>query len=291
MITHDGLDLHVTVRGPADAAVTVFLAHCWTADEADWHYQVHDLLERFGPSIRLVTWDHRGHGRSAPAAEADCTIDELARDMADLVDEVAPTGRLVLAGHSIGGMTIMALGELRPDLVERVAGLAFVSTSSGSLDTVTLGLPEMGTLARGRIPAVLAARATMLSRRRRQKSPTIERWVVSRFLFGSPSRLRDTGLVVDQLVACAPATMAGFYRNCLLHERTEGLKAYDDIPTVVLVGSKDLLTPPHHARRIAGAVRGARLLVAPGAGHMLPLERDGLVSAELVGLVEHALAA
>lgn len=290
MKTYDGLDLHVTVRGPADAPVTVLLSHCWTADEADWHYQVRDLLEAFGPRIRLVTWDHRGHGASSPCREADCTIDNLARDMGDLIDEVAPTGRLVLAGHSIGGMTIMALAEQRPDLVERIAGLAFVATSSGRLDTVTLGLPEMGTLLRGRIPMVLSSRARMLSRSRRRRSPSIERWVVGRFLFGSPTRLRDTGLVVDQLVACSPATMSGFYRNCLLHERTEGLKAYDDVPTVVLVGSRDLLTPPHHARRIAGAVRGARLLVAPGAGHMLPLERDALVSGEIIRLVEGALA-
>jgi pimeloyl-ACP methyl ester carboxylesterase len=289
VITHDGLELHVTVHGPAEAPVTVLLAHCWTADEADWHYQVRDLMARFGSSVRIVTWDHRGHGQSSPCPEPACTIAELARDMADLVDDVAPTGPLVLAGHSIGGMTLMCLGQDRPDIVDRVAGVAFVATSSGRLDTVTLGLPEMGTLLRGRIPRVLAVRARMLSRRRRRRSPSIERAVVSRFLFGPGARLRDTGLVVDQLVACAPATMSGFYRDCLQHERTKGLTAYDGIPTVVLVGSHDVLTPPHHARRIADSIRGARLLVAPGAGHMLPLERDTLVSSELITLVEHAL--
>ncbi len=76
--------------------------------------------------------------------------------------------------------------------------------------------------------------------------------------------------------------MAGFYREFMRHERTAGLAAYDAIPTRVLVGDADRLTPPEHARRIAGAIRGARLLVAPGAGHMLPLERDELVSEQLV---------
>lgn len=291
MRTFDGLRLHVAAYGPPDAPVTVVLAHCWTSDSEDWHYQVRDLLARFGHGIRILTWDLRGHGRSDPAPESACTIENLARDLGDLVDAHAPTGRLVIAGHSIGGMTMTALPQVRPDLVERIAGLLFVATSSGRLDTVTLGLPEVGPTVRGSLPFVLAARARLLTRRTRRRSPSIERAVVDRLLFGDRLRLRDAGLVVDQLVACPPATMAGFYRDFMRHERTAGLAAYDAIPTRVLVGDADRLTPPEHARRIAGAIRGARLLVAPGAGHMLPLERDELVSGQLVELVDEAQAA
>ncbi|HTW15435.1 MAG TPA: alpha/beta hydrolase [Nocardioides sp.] len=290
MRTFDGLRLHVAAYGPPDAPVTVVLAHCWTSDSEDWHYQVRDLLARFGHGIRILTWDLRGHGRSDAAPESACTIENLARDLGDLVDTHAPTGRLVIAGHSIGGMTMTALPQVRPDLVERVAGLLFVATSSGRLDTVTLGLPEVGPAVRGSLPFVLAARARLLTRRTRRRSPSIERAVVDRLLFGDRLRLRDAGLVVDQLVGCPPATMAGFYREFMHHERTAGLAAYDAIPTRVLVGDADRLTPPEHARRIAGAIRGARLLVAPGAGHMLPLERDALVSGQLMELVEGALA-
>ncbi len=289
MKTFDGLDLHVTTHGPEHAPLTVVLGHCWTADSADWHYQVRDLLTEYGHDIRILTWDHRGHGRSQAAPERDCTITHLARDLGDLIDAHAPAGRLVLAGHSIGGMTMMALAEERPDLVSRVDGLLFVSTSSGRLDTVTLGLPETGQLVKAQIPRVLAIRARLHSRSRRRRSPGIERQVVTRFLFGEPARPRDVGLVVDQLINCPPATMSGFYRDCMRHERTAALAAYDGIPTVVLVGSADLLTPPRHARRIAGAVRGARLVVCPRAGHMLPLERPRLVSDELVALVDQAL--
>lgn len=289
MRTFDGLRLHVAPYGPVDAPVTVVLAHCWTSDAEDWHYQVRDLLARFGPGVRILTWDLRGHGRSDAAPESACTIENLARDLGDLVDVHAPHGRLVIAGHSIGGMTMTALPRVRPDLVERIAGLLFVATSSGRLDTVTLGLPEVGPAVRNRLPVVLATRARLLNRRTRRRSPSIERAVVNRFLFGEPLRLRDAGLVVDQLICCPPATMSGFYRDFMRHERTADLAAYDDIPTRVLVGDRDLLTPPEHARRIAGAIRGARLLVAPGAGHMLPLERDELVSGQLVELVEEAL--
>lgn len=290
MRTFDGLDLHVRVYGPATAPATVVLAHCWTSDAEDWHYQVRDLLDRFGHGVRILTWDHRGHGRSAAASEDSCTIENLARDLGDLVDAHAPTGPLVVAGHSIGGMAMTALPDVRPDLVARIAGLLFVATSSGRLETVTLGLPEVGPLVRGRIPGLLATRARLLSRRVRRRSPSIERGVVNHFLFGESLRLRDAGLVVDQLVSCPPATMSGFYRDFMRHERTAALPAYDGIPTRVLVGDADLLTPPHHGRRIAAAIRGARLLVVPGAGHMLPLERDALVSTHLVELAEGALA-
>lgn len=289
MKTYDGLELHVTTHGPDDAPVTVVLSHCWTADEAEWHYQVRDLMTRYGHGIRILTWDHRGHGRSQAAPERDCTIHNLARDMGDVIDTYAPHGRLVLTGHSIGGMTIMTLPEVRPDLVGRVDALLFVATSSGRLDTVTLGLPETGKLVKSQIPRILAIRARLHSRSQRRRSPAIERQIVARFLFGTPSRQRDCGLVVDQLINCPPATMSGFYRDLMLHERTDGLTAYDGIPTTVLVGSADRLTPPHHARRLAGAIRGARLVVCPGAGHMLPLERDRLVSDELIHLVDGAL--
>ncbi|WP_342748897.1 alpha/beta hydrolase [Nocardioides gansuensis] len=112
---------------------------------------------------------------------------------------------------------------------------------------------------------------------------------MQRFLFGHPLRQRDAGLVVDQIINCPPATMRGFYEDFMHHDRAAALAAYDDIPTRVLVGTRDLLTPLHHARKIAAHVRGARLVVAEDAGHMLPLERHELVTHELVELVELAL--
>lgn len=292
METFDGLRLHVQTYGDADADLTVVLAHCWTADTEDWHHQVRDLLAEFGHDIQILTWDHRGHGKSDPAPLGACTVRNLALDMAQLIDEHAPTGRLVLAGHSIGGMTMMALAEERPDLVGRTVGALFCATSAADMETVNLGMPEMGKVAKAQIPRVLAQRARLLSRSTRRRAPIIERHVVRRFLFGRPLRPRDTGLVVDQIINCPPATMEGFLRDILHHHnRVEALKAYDDIPTTVLVGECDLLTPPSHARKLAAHVRNARLVTYPGAGHMLPLERHEMVSAELLALVKRAQAA
>jgi len=281
----------VCPRGTDDAPVTVVLAHCWTADMDDWQYQVRDLLDTFGHDVRLLTWDHRGHGASDPAPLPACTIENLGRDMADVIDRYAGAGRLVIAGHSIGGMATMALAERRPDILARTDGVLFVATSCGDLESVTLGLPEAGRWVKAQIPRVLAARARLLSRRARRRNPWIESQVVHRFLFGEPMRLRDSGLVIDQLISCSPATMEGFYRDFMKHDRFAALAAFDGIPTRVLVGDRDVLTPLDHARRLAAGISSARLMIAPGAGHMLPLERDRLVSDELGELVAASLAA
>ncbi|MBW8752023.1 MAG: alpha/beta fold hydrolase [Propionibacteriales bacterium] len=285
MRTFDGLELDVRTYGPEDVAVSVVLAHCWTLNQEDWHYQVRALQREFGHRIRIVTWDHRGHGASELAPKSSCTIDNLARDMADVIEQHAPQGRLVLAGHSIGGMTTMALAEQRPELFDRVVGAVFVATSSGELDTVTLGLPEMGSFLRAQIPRMLAFRSRTLTKRARRRAPIIERRVVSRFLFGRPLRLADAALTVDGIISCSAATMVGFYEDFMEHDRIDALKVLDGVPTKVLVGSRDVLTPPAHARRIADHVEGATLTVVPDAGHMLPLERDELVSETLADLI------
>jgi pimeloyl-ACP methyl ester carboxylesterase len=283
--TSDGLRLAVSVYGPDDAAVTILLAHCWTLNQQDWHYQVRDLLQEFGHRVRIVAWDHRGHGDSDPAARrADCTIELLARDMGELVDAVAPAGKLVLGGHSIGGMTLMELAVQRPDIVERAVGVAFVSTSAGDIDKVTLGLPEMGTRLRAQIPRMLALRSRTLSRRARRRAPIVERLIIRRFVFGTPMRLADAALTVEGLINSSADTVVGYYEDFLTHDRIDAVKAYDDIPTKVLVGTRDVLTPPAHARRLAAHIHGAELVVAPDAGHMLPLERDALVSGTLIKL-------
>ncbi|RNL66120.1 alpha/beta fold hydrolase [Nocardioides marmoriginsengisoli] len=285
MRTFDGLRLDVRTYGPEDAPLTVLLAHCWTLNQADWHYQVRDLQREFGHRIRIVTWDHRGHGQSDAAPKADCTIENLGRDMGDVIDAYAGPGALVLAGHSIGGMTMMALAEQRPEVYQRVVGAAFVATSSGRLDTVTLGLPEMGPFAKAQIPRILAFRSRTLTQKARRRAPIIERQIVRRFLFGKPMRLVDAALTVEGIINSPAATMVGFYENCMLHERTDALKVLDGVPTHVLVGTRDVLTPPSHGQRIADAVDGAVLTVVPEAGHMLPLERDELVSGVLIRLI------
>ncbi len=134
----DGTDLHVVVDGPDDAPVTVVLVHGWTLDATTWG-PVAALLARRG--ARVVRHDHRGHGRSSAVDPATMTLEQLADDLAAVVAETAPDGPLVLAGHSMGGMTLMALAERHPDVVARAKGIALVATAAGGLADTTFGLP------------------------------------------------------------------------------------------------------------------------------------------------------
>jgi pimeloyl-ACP methyl ester carboxylesterase len=287
VLTEDGLRLNVEVRGDDDADLTVLLAHGWTQSLSTWRYQVRDLAGVVAPRVRLVTYDHRGHGRSDGTAEPDATLDNLAHDLAAVVDAFAPEGPLVLAGHSMGAMAMMALAEHRPELyAERVVGAVFVSTSGGRLDRVALGLPPaMGARLRNRLPRLLAMRARMLSRRRRRRPPTIESMVVRRFLLGRPIRPADHRLVLDDLVATPADSMCGFFADLMRHDRSTALARLESVPAHVLVGDCDRLTPPVHARRLAKAMPWADLTVLPDAGHMLPLERDRAVTGAIADLV------
>ena len=100
--------------------------------------------------MRTVYWDQRSHGRSERGAcpggrTAPVTIDQLGRDLKAVIDAAAPEGPMVLVGHSMGGMTMMALADQFPELIrERVVGVAFVGTSSGRLGEVNFGLPVGG---------------------------------------------------------------------------------------------------------------------------------------------------
>jgi pimeloyl-ACP methyl ester carboxylesterase len=285
--TSDGLRLHVDVTGDDHPDVTVVLAHGWTQSSETWRYQVRDLPGAAGKRLRVVRYDHRGHGRSDGTAEADATVQNLATDLGRVIDTFAPEGPLVLGGHSMGGMAMMALAEQRPDLfAERVVGALFVSTSGGGLDRVTLGLPRrMGERLRDRLPRLLAARARMLSRRRRRRPPTIESQVVRRFLLGRPKRLADHRVVLTDLVATPADSMCGFFSDLMRHDRAAALAALETVPTRIMVGDCDRLTAPGHSRRLAESMPWADLDVLPGAGHMLPLERDGAVTQALAAMV------
>jgi pimeloyl-ACP methyl ester carboxylesterase len=129
--TDDGVPLHVEVDGRADAPVTVVFSHGFTARLAEWELQRRALRHR----ARLVFWDQRGHGRSGWTPLPRATIDRTGRDLGQVLDATTPTGPVVLAGHSMGGMSIMALARQRPDLFgPRVVGVFLLATSAGGLD-------------------------------------------------------------------------------------------------------------------------------------------------------------
>src|SRR4051812_48519564 len=128
--TEDGVDLHVEVEENPDSPLTVVLAHGFTARLAEWQLQ----REALRPRARLVLFDQRGHGRSGWTDLTKATIDRTGRDLGEVLDATTPEGPVVLAGHSMGGMSVMALARQRPELFgSRVVGVFLLATSAGGL--------------------------------------------------------------------------------------------------------------------------------------------------------------
>jgi pimeloyl-ACP methyl ester carboxylesterase len=307
VIAFDGAELHVTEDGPADAPVTLVLAHGWTLSTRSWRAQAEALAT--AGDVRILRYDQRGHGSSTQggawlegvtgaAAERfgpGPSVDQLGRDLAAVLDQLVPAGPVVLAGHSMGGMTIMALADQRPDLFgDRVVGVLLTNTSSGGLSRLTLGFPEA---------VAKPVRTTIIKTMRRiaakpakadavrAKQATDSRFAVAqaRWLLFGRSAPRAAIVECNEIVkSCPSAAMAGFFPALMAHDKRAALKSLGGAEVEVVASSRDRLTPLPHSRRLAAAIPGARLTVADGTGHMLPMERPQVVTALLAKLIASA---
>jgi pimeloyl-ACP methyl ester carboxylesterase len=285
----DGVRLHVEVSGPADAPLTVVLLHGWCLDRRTWHHQI-AALEAMNPAPRIVRYDARGHGRSDPTRLRSATLGQLGADLAVILDRYAPQGPVVLAGHSMGGMTIMEYADSHPEaFAGRIAGLLFVSTTAEGHTHTRYGLPAyLATLMRTgeTIGAGVLARSGVW-RPHRAMLPALRpaiRWL----LFGDEFSDEDLQVTLKGVASASLRSIGGFRTSIGSQQRLDTLAALGDVPAAVLVGDRDRLTPPPCAESIAEALPGTELSVYPGAGHMLMLERPHEVSAVLTAIVERA---
>ncbi|WDZ84626.1 alpha/beta fold hydrolase [Micromonospora cathayae] len=287
----DDVRLHVETTGPADAELTVVLLHGWTLDGRSWHRQLAGLEELTAGRVRVVAYDARGHGRSSCMALRTATLAQLGDDLAAVLDEVAPTGPVVLVGHSMGGMTIMEYAHRHPGhFTARTAGLVFVSTTAEGHTHTAYGLsPRIARLIRlaettgagvlARCGAWRPPRALLRALR-----PSL-RWL----LFGDRCDPTDIRLVTSAVARATLRSIGGFRASIGTQHRLDTLTELGNVPAAALVGDRDRLTPPPCAESIAGALPTTDLTVCPGAGHMLMMERPDEVNAALLGVVRQAL--
>ncbi|SEL49207.1 Pimeloyl-ACP methyl ester carboxylesterase [Blastococcus sp. DSM 46786] len=294
--TTDGARLHATVEGAEDAPVTVVLAHGWTLSQAAWDDVAGLLADRVADgALRLVRYDQRGHGRSTWSSpthpESGLSIDRLGADLAGVLDQLVPTGPVVLGGHSMGGMTIMCLSATRPELFgDRVRGVALVSTSAGDLasDPRSAG----GRMARIR-PGVLTAALTgagLLERLRGLVPPTHprHRTVVRDLLYGADA---TDEMVLEGARIMHASSLRAFIEFLPAlgdHDKRTQLDALTRVPVEIFVGDSDKLTPERHSAHLAEALPAARLHRVERTGHMLPQERPELVVDGVLRLVAGA---
>jgi pimeloyl-ACP methyl ester carboxylesterase len=282
--TPDGIDLHVELlkseTGPDD--LTVIFVHGFCLDMGTFHFQ----RRAFEGQFRMVFYDQPGHGRSGRLSEGEYTLDALARGLASVIEATTPTGRIVLVGHSMGGMTIMALAEHAPHLfVDRVAGVVLVSTSAGNLDQVTFGLPEV--VARFRHPLMPlvrnAGKITVAMVDRARKAGTDLAWLLTRrYGFGTERPSPALVSYVEKMNSATSAeVIARYLRTLYTHARLLALAALREVPVLVVCGDVDVLTPLAHSQEICRALPDAEMVVVSNGGHVVLLEHADEVNAAI----------
>ncbi|NSL43392.1 alpha/beta fold hydrolase, partial [Streptomyces sp. 8P21H-1] len=273
------------------APVTVVFSHGYCLSQDSWHFQRAALRG----VVRTVHWDQRSHGRSGRGvAQTEdgmpVTIDQLGRDLKAVIDAAAPEGPLVLVGHSMGGMTMMALADQYPDLIrERVAGVALIGTSSGRLGEVNFGLPVAGVnMVRRILPdvlKVLGQRAELVERGRRATADLFA-GIIKRYSFASRDIDPAVARFAERLIEATPIdVVAEFYPAFTDHDKTEALARFAGLPVLVLAGVKDLVTPSEHSEFIADLLPDAELVLVPDAGHLVILEHPEAVTDRLAELL------
>ena len=230
--------------------MTVVLLHGWCLDRRTWHHQV-AALRRRPPGSSPTTPAGTG-GPLRPGWSA--TLGQLGDDLAEVLREYAPAGPVVLAGHSLGGMTIMEYADRHPpSSPERVAGLLFVSTTAeGPPTPVTACRPAWPRDAGGEtIGAGVLARFGAW-RPHRAMLPALRpavRWL----LFGDDYEA-DACRSRCGFGRASLQSIGGFRASIGAQQRLDTLATLGDVPAAAMVGDRDRLTPPACAESIAGAL-------------------------------------
>jgi len=289
VVADDGVLLYTEVSGREDAPVTVVFCHGYSLSQGVWHYQWLSL----GQCTRLVSWDQRGHGRSGRGEPGRVSIDQLGADLAAVLAATVPADQpVVLVGHSMGGMTIMALADRHPALFgSKVRGVVLISTVAHGVDATTWLPVPIRPAARWAGPALLrgttSGRRAVLAERIRAAGGDLA-FLATRFIgFGDGGVSPTVVDYLERLIRATPVeVLADFYLAMLEHDKRAALDALGKVPVVVITGEHDRLIPAARSAELAAAIPGARLVLVPGAGHAVLLERPGAVTDEITDLLK-----
>jgi Predicted hydrolases or acyltransferases (alpha/beta hydrolase superfamily) len=299
--TDDGVDIYCEIvepkpeagpDAPDTAGPTLVFVHGFCLDMGTFHFQRRELT-RAG-RCRLVFYDQPGHGRSSKVHAGEYSLDMLARTLKRVLDETVPTGPIVLIGHSMGGMTIMALAGEHPELFgSRITGIVFISTSAGHLDEVNFGMPAvLARFSRQLIPLISSTGRTgagVIDAARRASSDLA--WLLTR-RYGFGSKRANPALVsyVERMNGrTSTDVVARYVRALTAHAGYPALEALANTRVLAVCGDKDQLTPLSHSEEIVAVLPKARLVVVPEAGHVALMEYPDLVNDAIFAFLDEVM--
>jgi len=296
VVADDGVPLHVEVdeydgtgrrRGTKVPELTVVFIHGYSLTLDSWHFQ----RAAYRGQVRTVYYDQRSHGRSGRSGPGHATIEQLGHDLKLVLDTVVPQGPIVLIGHSMGGMTIMALAEEYPELFgDRVVGVGLISTTAGGLEPHRIVAPMLPSTLGGavaeRLMAVLARGHRQVDGFRRL-GRSVAMVATDELAFGDDVPASYVEFVDEMLSSTPFGVVAEFFSNFAALDKFETVKALSVVPTSIICGTADKITAIGHSRKLHAYIAGSNLLECQGAGHLVIMERHDDVNAEL----DHLFAA
>jgi pimeloyl-ACP methyl ester carboxylesterase len=286
--TPDGVPLAVREVGPADAPLTVVFAHGFCLRMGAFHFQRIRLSEEWGPQVRMIFYDQRGHGRSGDAPPETYTVAQLGMDLETVLQVIAPRGPIVVVGHSMGGMTVLSHARQYPHHYgNRIVGAALISSAAEGVAKSPLGEILNN-------PALEAVRFTARSAPKLvQRGRNVGRSVIGPILRAasyadwnvSPSVVAFS----EKMMLDTPIrTLVEFLHALEVHDETTALPTLAKIPTLVVCGDHDLVTPDEYSKKMADALPESELVIVARSGHLVLLSKPDPINDGLVRLVKRA---
>ena len=251
----DGFEIEYDVRGKGPA---VLLLHAFPLARSMWEPQV----EALATTHRVVRFDARGFGGSQLDDVAPLTMERIADDGASLLDQLW-IDRAVVHGCSMGGYAALAFARRHPG---RLAGLVLQDTRAAA-DTAE----------------VRATRAALAARVLDEGAKAVVDALLPKLLGQTSHRERPplVATLKERILATSPRAVANALYGLAARADSRAMLPGISVPTLVLVGEEDVLTPPDEARAMASAIPGARLELVPRAGHLANFENPEAVNAAL----------
>ena len=266
--TPDGGTIHAITKGEGRPLV---LLHGITLRADVWAPQFHQLADHF----RVIAVDLRGHGTSRAGSDG-YGIGRLADDLATLLTEL-DLHHAIVVGHSMGGMTVMQFCGAYPGVLdERVDGLVFLATRAHQVLPPYVDRGARVMVARGQ---------SMLDSGRDLPARTAMGTQAARLAFGDKPSKKAVGIVGEMTSSIPTAALVPSMAGLIEHDAREALKA-TNTPSLVVVGTRDLLTPVPAGRHLAHILPDSEFVVLPRAGHQLMQERPDEVAELIDAFVE-----